>query len=200
MQNQINSKLKELLEFSNDKLKKFNRIFISTSLGRMSSVVFILAEELKINFDAYWVDTGLNSINTLNYKKYLQKRFKIKIHRLKSNYLDFYLNDYDLPHRSLNNPLFTSLCNEIKIKPLEKHLASNNYDLWISNLNKFENTERQNLNIFEKKKNFMKYYPFLNWSKKEVFYLTKIFDIKLNENYHDFCKIDDNECGIHNIK
>lgn len=200
MLNDINLKLKELLEFSNDKLKDFDRIFISTSLGRMSSVIFIIAEELKINFDTFWVDTGLNSINTLKYKMYLQNRFKIKIQRLKSNYLDFYLNNHDLPDRSLNNPTFINLCNEIKIKPLENFLKNNSYDVWISNLNKFENENRSNLQIFEKKENIYKFYPFLNWSKKEVFYLTKIYKLSLNENYHDFCKIEDNECGIHFIK
>jgi phosphoadenosine phosphosulfate reductase len=140
----------------------FDRILLSSSFGTTAVYQLHLFYKQKIHQPVHFIDTTFHFEETILYKNQLQKLFNLEI-------IDI-LPDLEWNKLSHETKLWKidpdQCCTINKVKPFEK--VKEDYDLWISGLMRWQSNHRKKLNIFERKKGIIKFYPILDVSEQDA--------------------------------
>ncbi len=172
---QLNAKYKPLSpeERIREVYKDFDRILLSSSFGTTAVFQLHLFYKQGIDQPVHFIDTTFHFGETLQYKEKLTKMFNLRVIDINP---DPEWNK--IAHESelwRINP--DQCCTINKVEPFEK--VKEHYDLWISGLMRWQSNHRESLDIFEKRKGIVKFYPILDVSEEEA--LRYIAEHKLPE-------------------
>lgn len=153
---------------------KEDEVLVTSSFGSTSVILLHLLSKAKPGFPVHFIDTGYHFEETLQYKNEISKIFDLKFLDVKAQ---------ESHHRfTKDNQTWKSnqdLCCYInKVRPIEDIKA--NYKVWISGLMAFQNVNRQNKKIFERKDHLLKFHPILDMGKEEVDFYMKMYDLPVH--------------------
>ena len=157
-------------------------ILVTSSFGASSAVLLHMLSKVKPSHPIYFVDTTYHFKETIAYKNQLKEQLGLNIIDIAAK-----------PNRSrftrenqtwkLNHDL---CCFINKVQPVNE--LREKHTLWISGLMKHQNANRDGLNIFEKKKDIVKFHPILDMTKEEVELYTYVNDLPahplVEQGYH----------------
>lgn len=140
---------------------KASEIMLTSSFAATSAFLLKLFSEVKPSQIVYFIDTGYHFDDTLAYKKKLTQTYGLSVKSVRAVSSE---HDFTTKDQTWNkNPDYC--CKINKVKPLDKIKA--NYNVWVSGLMKWQSDHRSSLNIFEQRKDILKFYPLLDVSKEE---------------------------------
>jgi phosphoadenosine phosphosulfate reductase len=156
-----------IMEIYND----FDDILLSSSFGTTAVFQLHLFAKQGLNQPVHFIDTTYHFKQTLEYKDRLASIFNLDVIELKAPKT---LNEetkigelwqYD-PDRC---------CQINKVDPFEA--VKKDFELWISGLMSWQSNHREKLQIFEKRKGIIKFYPILDVKEAEVIDYIKTNDL-----------------------
>lgn len=140
----------------------FSRILLTSSFGTTAVFQLHLFHKLQIQQPVHFIDTTFHFRETLLYKEQLKLLFNLQIIDIEPN------PEWNkLSHETELWKIDPDQCCTInKVNPFEK--IKENFDLWISGLMRWQSNHREKLDIFEKRKGIIKFYPILDVSEQEA--------------------------------
>lgn len=156
-------------------------ILITSSFGTTSAVILHLISQVKPDHPIHFINTGYLFQETIDYKDKLVDQLGLNVVEVGTAE-----NKHRFTKENHTYQYHQDLCCFInKVQPLNEVKA--NHKVWVSGLLAHQNANRQGLNIFEPKKDIMKFHPILDMSKSEVELYHYIYDLPehplLNEGY-----------------
>jgi len=149
-------------------------IMVTSSFGTSSAVLLHMLSKVRPEHPVYFVDTTYHFQETVEYKNQLIRQFGLNVIDIKAR-----------PNRSrftkenhtwkLNHDL---CCFINKVQPVNE--LREKHTLWISGLMKYQNANRHNLRIFEKKPDIVKFHPMLDMTREEVELYSYINDLPVH--------------------
>ncbi|MBS0000549.1 MAG: phosphoadenylyl-sulfate reductase [Cyclobacteriaceae bacterium] len=153
---------------------EFDRILLSSSFGTTAVFQLHLFYKQQIIQPVHFIDTTFHFEETLAYRNQLQQLFDLEIIDIKP---DTEWNK--ITHEAELWKIDPDHCCSInKVKPFEK--IKEGYDLWISGLMRWQSSHREQLNIFEKRKGIIKFYPILDVSEKQARNYIKKYELPVH--------------------
>ncbi len=147
-----------IIEVYND----FDNILLTSSFGTTAVYQLHLFYKQQIDQPVHFINTTFHFEETLKYKEKLTGMFNLKVIGINPN-----PKWNRLSHESELWKLIPDQCCRInKVEPFEK--VKEGYDLWISGLMNWQSNHRETLDIFEKRKGIIKFYPILDVTEQEV--------------------------------
>lgn len=137
-------------------------ILVTSSFGNSSALLLHLLSKVKPEHPIYFLDTGYHFPETIAYKNQMALRLGLNVQDVsaKRNRFKFtktnqtYLQNQDL------------CCFINKVQPINE--LKENHSIWVSGLLKFQNANRQSLDVFEKRTDIIKFHPILDMTQEEV--------------------------------
>lgn len=136
-------------------------IMLTSSFAATSAFLLKIFSEVKRDQLVYFIDTGYHFEETLQYKEKLLELYGLNVKSLSAIKEEHDFTTADKTWKK--NPDFCCYVN--KVKPLD--LIKAKYTVWISGLMEWQSDHRASLNIFENRKDILKFYPLLDVSKEE---------------------------------
>ncbi len=140
---------------------KADEVMLTSSFAATSAFLLKLFSEVHPNQLVYFIDTGYHFKETLNYKKQLTETYGLQVKSVRAVAAEHEFTSNDKTWKK--NPDYC--CHINKVKPLEK--IKSNYRVWVSGLMQWQSDYRASLDIFEQRKDILKFYPLLDVSKEE---------------------------------
>jgi len=141
------------------------RVAVTSSFGVESAVLLHLVSKVNRSVPVFFLDTGKHFKETLAYRDKLVDLFGLRnLMILKPDIEDLASLDADgILHKS-----DTETCCEIrKVAPLDR--AMEGYEAWITGRKRYQNSDREDIPIFENgRNNKIKINPLANWNQKDV--------------------------------
>ena len=170
-------RLKELFELFGDQ-----DILITSSFGTTAVILLHMLSRVRPDIPVYFLDTGYHFKETLEYKNQLAEQLNLK-------FID--VGAAENRHRfSIENQTWKTnqdLCCFInKVYPIDQ--LKQQFKVWVSGILRFQNANRQNMNIWERKHDdILKFHPIIDMSQEEVMLYMQIWDLPthplVNEGY-----------------
>jgi phosphoadenosine phosphosulfate reductase len=138
------------------------QVLVTSSFGSTSVLLLHILGQVRPGFPVYFIDSGYHFIETLEYRKKIADQLDLKI-------IDVRANEKHHGFTKENNSwVFNQdLCCYInKVRPLED--LKSKFQVWVSGLLGFQNTNRSQKPIFEQKENFIKFHPLIDMNREEV--------------------------------
>ena len=153
-------------------------VLVTSSFGSTSVILLHMLSKARPGFPIHFIDTGYHFEETLAYRKLLEEQFNLRIIDVKAE---------ERKHRfTRDNETWRynqDLCCFInKVSPVDELKAR--HKVWISGLLRFQNANRQKMQIFEEKKNIVKFHPIIDMTAEEVSLYTQIYDLPLHPLVH----------------
>ncbi|MAI91977.1 phosphoadenylyl-sulfate reductase [Ponticaulis sp.] len=141
------------------------RIAVSSSFGTESAVLLHLVSRVYKAAPVLFLDTGKHFPETIAYRDELIERLGLRDVRIVRP-LENELNDED-PKGDLHKFDFDACCALRKVRPLE--YAMDDFDAWITGRKRYQNTDREDLPIFElDTTGKVKVNPLANWTPTDL--------------------------------
>ncbi len=142
--------------------ENFSKVLLTSSFGTTSAILLYLFNKIKPDQPIHFIDTTYHFQETLDYKEHLTKLFNLKVINVVPEKLK---NKFTLEDQTwLKDPDFC--CSINKVEPIEA--VKEGQEIWVSGLLGYQNEHRKNLDIFEQKKNIIKFYPIIDMTKAQV--------------------------------
>jgi len=140
--------------------KDFGKVLFTSSFGTTAAFLLHLFHKVKPNETVYFLDTTYHFNETIEYKELLTKQLGLKVIDVKP---EVWKNNFTQKDKTWNSD--PDLCCSInKVEPIDRIKV--NFDVWVSGLMASQNMHRQNLKVFEKKDDIIKFYPLIDQSEK----------------------------------
>lgn len=156
-QQSYHDRLKCLFEdFSED------QVLVTSAFGGTSMILLHLLSKVKPGLTVHFIDTSYHFKETLTYRDQLMEGLGLKVIDVKANQKrnQFTRDNHSWKH---NHDL---CCFINKVEPLEE--IKPKYQVWVSGLLRFQNSNREHLGLFENKPDILKFHPIIDMSKEEV--------------------------------
>ena len=149
-------------------------VLVTSSFGSTSVILLHMLSKLKPGFPVYFIDTGYHFDETIAYRKQLEEQFNLQVldvraeerkHRFTKNNETWRLN-HDL------------CCSINKVDPVNE--LKSKYKVWVSGLLRFQNANRQKMEVFEQKQDIIKFHPILDMRQEEVALYMQIYDLPVH--------------------
>lgn len=134
---------------------------LTSSFAATSAFLLKLFSEVKRQQQVFFIDTRYHFSETLEYQKKLREVFPLNVISIKA--LEEEHQKTSAERAWEKNP--DQCCYVNKVKPLDR--LKTKYSIWVSGLMKWQSDHRASLNIFENRKDILKFYPLLDISKAE---------------------------------
>lgn len=142
--------------------KDFKNVLFTSSFGTSAVFLLHLFHRVKPDETVYFLDTTYHFAETLEYKEKLTKLFSLNVTDvLPEDWKNKFTRDDHTWHK---DPDFC--CSINKVEPMER--IKQGQEIWVSGLMAYQNAHRSNLNIFEKKKDIIKFYPVIDVNEAEL--------------------------------
>ncbi|EMR02948.1 phosphoadenylyl-sulfate reductase [Cesiribacter andamanensis] len=150
------------------------QVLFTSSFGSTSAVLLHLLSRVRPGMPVHFVDTGFHFPETLAYKELLAGRLGLRLIDVGADARRHRFTRENETWRY--NP---DLCCYInKVYPVDR--LKGDYKVWISGLLGFQNPQRQQKTLFEKKGDILKLHPILDMSQQEVLLYLKVWDLPLH--------------------
>ena len=140
----------------------FDRILLTSSFGTTAVFQLHLFYKQGIKQPVHFIDTTYHFKETLEYRDRLRDLFDLDVREIRPDAKD---NAYT-QESQLWMYLPDECCRINKVDPFEKVKAR--YDLWISGLMSWQSDHRERLDVFERRKGIIKFYPILDVTEAEA--------------------------------
>ena len=180
--NSLNQKFSSLGPF--DRLKaifeEFDEkdVLITSSFGSTSVLLLHMLSKVKPGFPVHFVDTGYHFEETIAYRQQLEKQFNLQVLDVKAEERKHNFTRDNETWR-YNQDL---CCHINKVSPVDE--LKKNYKIWVSGLLRFQNANRENMQVFEEKKDIIKFHPLIDMTAEEVALYLQIYDLAVHPLVH----------------
>ena len=141
--------------------RDFDKILFTSSFGTSAAILLHLISKLKPEQKVHFIDTTYHFAETMAYRDQLTELLKLNLENvLPADWKNAFTRE---DQTWTKDP---DLCCSInQVEPLDS--LKPNYEVWMSGLMRFQNTERKSRKIFEKKGNLLKFHPIIDLSEEE---------------------------------
>lgn len=136
-------------------------IMLTSSFAATSAFLLKLFSEVNQEQVVFFIDTGYHFEETLKYKEELSKAYGLQVKSISAIKEEHDFTTTDQTWKK--NPDFCCYIN--KVKPLD--IIKAKYTVWVSGLMEWQSDHRASLNIFEHRKDILKFYPLVDVTKEE---------------------------------
>jgi phosphoadenosine phosphosulfate reductase len=140
----------------------FDRILLTSSFGTTAVFQLHLFYKQGIRQPVHFIDTTYHFKETLEYRDRLTELFDLDVVQIRPDATENALTR----EGELWKYLPDECCRINKVEPFEQ--VKGRYDLWISGLMSWQSNHRERLDIFERRKGIIKFYPILDVSEEEA--------------------------------
>lgn len=149
-------------------------VLVTSSFGSTSVLLLHMLSKAKPDFPVHFIDTGYHFEETKAYRKLLEEQFKLRVIDVKAEERK-HLFTRDNETWRYNQDL---CCHINKVSPVDE--LKSRHKVWISGLLRFQNANRQKMEIFEKRKGIVKFHPVIDMTPEEVSLYMQIYDLPLH--------------------
>lgn len=149
------------------------RILFTSSFGTTAVVLLHMLSRVKPDAAVYFLDTGYHFKETLAYKEEISRLLNLQIIDVQAEARKHRFTQENDTWR--HN---TDLCCYInKVRPVEE--LQQNCDVWVSGILRFQNANRVNMRIWERKQNqeLLKFHPLIDMTPDEVMLYMQVWDL-----------------------
>ena len=138
-----------------------DKILFTSSFGTSAAILLHLVSKLKPEQKVHFIDTTYHFAETMAYRDQLTEQLGLNLENvLPADWKNAFTRD---DQTWTKDP---DLCCSInKVEPLDN--LKPNYEVWMSGLMRFQNTERKSRKIFEKKGGLLKFHPIIDLTEEE---------------------------------
>jgi phosphoadenosine phosphosulfate reductase len=157
---------------------KSNNIVMTSSFGMQSAVlIHLIQQSNKKHIPIIFLDTQYLFNETYYFLELLKNRFNLHIKTYQASITKI---EQEKKYNKLWETNLSLYNNINKIEPMKRALSENNVEYWISGIRSSQSENRKNKILFEKKENYTKVHPLLDWTDQDIFLYLK----KHNLPYH----------------
>ncbi len=150
------------------------RILVTSSFGATSAILLHMISKVAPGQPVYFVNTGYLFEETLRYKEELSNQLGLNVIDTSSP-----INHYAFTQQNQSWKYNPDLCCFInKVGPTEKLRTGK--DVWLSGLMRYQNANREKLQIFEPRPDLLKFHPIIDMTSEEVEMYATIYELPFN--------------------
>ena len=175
-----------------------NDVFVTTSFGYQSSLLFHILREFDISIKCFSIISPLSYGGIDEQKDYILNKYDIDLtEEDRTAWLNEQLEGRDF--MMLEEEERRSICREMKRKPLIDFIKKNKFEIWISGIRRDQNENRKDIKFIEATDlDVLKISPLFSWTISDVREIMKASNLRTNDDYVDLCKLNSKmECGLH---
>lgn len=146
-------------------------VLITSSFGSTSAILLHMLSKVKPGFPVYFVNTGYHFKETLTYRNRLAEEFNLNVLEAKATERKHNFTKENETWR-YNQDL---CCYINKVDPVDE--LKSRYKIWVSGLLRFQNANREKMQLFEAKKDIIKFHPIIDMTAREVALYRQIYDL-----------------------
>jgi len=179
-------------------LSLYNKPLVSSSFGKDSTVLIHLVMQHTKNFDVVFNETGVQLVETLEFRDFLTKEWNLRLHVVKPE-VTFWdcVKKFGYPKNSRNSKTgdrrTPKCCKLLKEDPMQKFIAKHDFDLNFVGLVGDEGRQRRwafiqnGCCIYESKSwGIAKCVPMIWWKKEDVWEYIRRFNLPINSAYEKY--------------
>lgn len=139
----------------------FEQILFTSSFGTSAAILLHMFSKVRPDQEVHFIDTTYHFSETIEYKDKLSDMLNLKI-------IDVLPSDWKnaFTRQDQTWTKDPDLCCSInKVEPLDQ--LKGNFEVWVSGLMRFQNSERKTRQIFEQKGKIIKFHPIIDFSEKD---------------------------------
>lgn len=138
------------------------RVLFTSSFGTTSAILLHLFSKVKPDVTVYFINTTYLFPETIQYKNDLTNLLNLNVVELLP---EEWKNKFTREDQTWSkNPDFC--CSVNKVEPIEK--VKKDYDIWVSGLMAYQSEHRKGMNIFEEKKEIIKFSPIIDMTEEQA--------------------------------
>lgn len=146
-------------------------VLVTSSFGSTSAILLHMLSKVRPGFPVYFVDTGYHFQETLKYRRLLARQLGLTLIDARAE---------ERKHRfTKENETWRrnqDLCCAInKVGPVNE--LKDCHRIWVSGLLRFQNTNRQKMEIFEERADIIKFHPIIDMSPEEVALYRQVYEL-----------------------
>ena len=160
----LNKKYEKLLPGERIQLifEDFDKVLITSSFGTTSAMLLHMILQKKPEQVIHFIDTTYHFEETIQYKNDLTDQLNLKVDILKGEkWKNDYTNNFKVWEKDPD-----ICCSINKVEPVDR--IKGDYDIWVSGLMHWQNSNRKNLKIFERKNDIIKFYPLIDVDENQL--------------------------------
>ncbi len=139
----------------------FEKVLFTSSFGTSAAILLHLVSKLKPDQKVHFIDTTYHFAETIAYRDQLTEQLNLQI----ENVLPADWKNAFTRHDQTWTKDPDLCCSINKVEPLDN--LKPNYDVWMSGLMRFQNTERKARKIFEQKGHLVKFHPIIDFTDEQ---------------------------------
>jgi phosphoadenosine phosphosulfate reductase len=138
------------------------RVLFTSSFGTTSAILLHLFSKVKPDVTVYFINTTYLFPETIQYKNDLTKLLNLNVVELLP---EDWKNKFTREDQTWSkNPDFC--CSVNKVEPIER--VKKDFYIWVSGLMAYQSEHRKGMNIFEEKKEIIKFSPIIDLSEEQA--------------------------------
>ena len=138
------------------------KILFTSSFGTSAILLLHMFHSVKPEHPVHFIDTSYHFMETLAFKQNLKRSYNINVIDV---HPEPWKNKFTLEDQTWSkNPDFC--CSINKVEPLDA--IKKNFDVWVSGLMAHQNTNRGSLDIFQEKKDILKFHPIIDMPMEDI--------------------------------
>lgn len=146
-------------------------VLVTSSFGSTSAILLHMLGKVRPGFPVYFIDTGYHFEETLAYRKLLEERLQLTIVDARAE---------ERKHRfTKENETWRrnqDLCCYInKVSPVDE--LKSRHSIWISGLLRYQNANREKMELFEQRQGIVKFHPIIDMSPEEVALYRQVYEL-----------------------
>lgn len=162
-------RLAKLFDYVDEK-----ELLFTSSFGSTSVLLLHMLSKVRPSFPVHFINTGYHFEETLAYRQLLTDQFGLQVIDVAAE---------ERKHRfTKENETWRynqDLCCFInKVSPIDA--IKKEHKIWISGLLRFQNANRQKMEIFQPSPNIIKFHPIIDMTPDEVALYRQIYDLPLH--------------------
>ncbi len=137
------------------------KVLVTSSFAATSAYFLHIVSRIRPDQLVHFIDTGYHFPETVAYRQYLIDLFKLKVADLRA---EDWKHQFTTEEKTWSkDPDFC--CSVNKVEPLEA--VKPNYHVWVSSLMHWQTEHRSDLEIFEVRRNIIKFNPMIDVTRDE---------------------------------
>ncbi|HEY1076432.1 MAG TPA: phosphoadenylyl-sulfate reductase [Fontimonas sp.] len=137
------------------------KVLVTSSFAATSAYFLHIVSRIRPDQLIHFIDTGYHFPETVEYRQYLSDLFKLKVEGLRA---EDWKHQFTTEEQTWSkDPDFC--CSVNKVEPLEA--IKPNYHVWVSSLMHWQTEHRAGLDIFEVRRNIVKFNPMIDVTRDE---------------------------------
>lgn len=146
-------------------------VLVTSSFGSTSAILLHMLSKARPGFPVYFVDTGYHFEETLAYRELLIGKLGLTLIDARAEERKHRFTKENETWR-LNQDL---CCFINKVSPVDE--LKSRHKIWVSGLLRFQNENRQRMELFEQRPDIIKFHPIIDMSPEEVVLYRQVYEL-----------------------